>query len=31
VVERLAEHRPSAAVEVHQGGQPLYHWLFAVE
>ena len=27
----LAEHRSSAAVEVHQGGQPLYHWLFAVE
>ena len=27
----LAEHRPAAAVEVHHGGQPLYHWLFAIE
>ncbi|MEO6121819.1 MAG: DAK2 domain-containing protein [Acidimicrobiales bacterium] len=27
----LADHRPAIAVEVHQGGQPLYCWLFAVE
>jgi len=31
VVAWLAEHRPAAAVEVHAGGQPVYHWLFAAE
>ena len=32
VVERwLAEHRPHVEVEVHSGGQPLYHYYIGVE
>ena len=32
VVERwLAEHRPHVEVEVHSGGQPLYHYYLGVE
>ncbi|MGH9164761.1 MAG: hypothetical protein ACRDZW_04510, partial [Acidimicrobiales bacterium] len=31
VADWLAEHHPEVAVEVHQGGQPLYPYLFAVE
>jgi dihydroxyacetone kinase-like predicted kinase len=31
ITEWLSEHRPDAAVEVHQGGQPLYPYLFGVE
>jgi DAK2 domain fusion protein YloV len=31
ITEWLGEHRPDAAVEVHQGGQPLYPYLFGVE
>ncbi|MCL6460039.1 MAG: hypothetical protein K6T85_18765, partial [Gorillibacterium sp.] len=31
LVEFLAEKHPSAEVEVHNGGQPLYSYLFAVE
>ncbi|MFM9085188.1 MAG: DAK2 domain-containing protein [Acidimicrobiia bacterium] len=27
----LAEHRPGVAIEVHDGGQPLYPYLFGVE
>jgi uncharacterized protein len=27
----LAEHRPDAAVEVHDGGQPLAAYLFSAE
>ncbi|MBA2750617.1 MAG: DAK2 domain-containing protein [Actinobacteria bacterium] len=31
ITEWLAEHRPSAAPEVHHGGQPLYPYLFGIE
>jgi hypothetical protein len=31
VTEWLAEHHPDVAVEVHQGGQPLYPYLFSIE
>src|SRR5690606_42055027 len=31
VTEWLAEHRPEVEVEVHQGNQPLYPYLFGVE
>ena len=31
ITEWLAEHRPSVAVEVHHGGQPLYPYLISIE
>jgi uncharacterized protein len=31
ITEWLAEHHPEVAVEVHQGGQPLYPYLFSIE
>jgi len=31
ITEWLAEHRPRAVAEVHQGGQPLYPYLFSIE
>ena len=31
VADWLAEHRPHAELEVHAGGQPLYHYYFGVE
>ena len=31
ITEWLAEHRPDVEAEIHQGGQPLYPYLFGVE
>jgi hypothetical protein len=31
ITEWLAEHRPGVDTEVHQGGQPLYPYLFSIE
>jgi DAK2 domain fusion protein YloV len=31
ITEWLAEHHPGVGVEVHQGGQPLYPYLFSIE
>jgi hypothetical protein len=31
VLEWLAAHRPAVEVEVHDGGQPLYPFLFGAE
>ena len=31
ITEWLAEHRPQVTAEVHQGGQPLYPYLFSVD
>ena len=31
ITEWLAEHRPGVHTEVHQGGQPLYPYLFSIE
>jgi uncharacterized protein len=31
ITEWLREHRPDAVAEVHQGGQPLYPYLFSIE
>ena len=31
ITEWLGEHRPNVDIEVHQGGQPLYPYLFSIE
>jgi hypothetical protein len=31
ITEWLREHRPGVDTEVHQGGQPLYPYLFSIE
>jgi dihydroxyacetone kinase-like predicted kinase len=31
ITEWIAEHHPGVGVEVHQGGQPLYPYLFSIE
>jgi DAK2 domain fusion protein YloV len=31
ITEWIAEHHPAVGVEVHQGGQPLYPYLFSIE
>jgi len=31
IVAWVSQHRPSVAIEIHSGGQPLYPYLFGVE